>query len=479
LRFHALLDAVSTETGNSLSFHMSRPANWIALAAVAVGLALLLWPLPEGAVAAPVRAGGLIVATVGLWATHVIPEHITSLGFMTLAVTLGIAEPGVAFSGFAGGAVWLLFGGIIIGLAVSDSGLGRRIARSALRGLTRSYARAVWGLMTACLLLALLMPASIGRIVILMPIALALADQMGFAPGSRGRTGFALTIGCGSFIPTFAILPANLPNVVLFGAAESIYGVVPTYAEYLLWHMPVMGLLRAAALVLIILVMFPDEARALETKSDTTPMSTQQRNLLVVLCLTLGLWATDFIHHVSPAWVALLAAIVILVPVFKLAPPTALADKTNLRPFFFVAGVLGVGALVADSGLGTGIAEFLGRWVTFDPASPFANYLSMIGISMVFGAAATVPGAPTFLVPLAQDISAASGMPLMVVLMTQIVGLSGLLLPYQSPPLVVAIGLGGVRIRDAVRVILASTAATLVVFAPLNFMWWRLLGLMP
>ena len=34
----------------------------------------------------------------------------------------------------------------------------------------------------------------------------------------------------------------------------------------------------------------------------------------------------------------------VLVPgtAFGLAPPTALADKTNLRPFFFVAGVLGV-----------------------------------------------------------------------------------------------------------------------------------------
>jgi len=468
---------VSKNTRDGAGSRMWRPANWIALMAVAAGLALLFWPLPDGAAATPVRAGGLIVATVGLWATHAIPEHITSLAFMTLAVILGIAKPGVAFSGFAGGAVWLLFGGIIIGLAVSDSGLGRRIARSALRGLTHSYARAVWGLMAACLLLALLMPASIGRIVILMPIALALADQMGFAPGSPGRTGFALTIGCGSFIPTFAILPANLPNVVLFGAAESIYGVVPTYAQYLLWHMPVMGLLRAAALVIIILALFPDQARPPEAEPEPSRMSAQQRNLLIVLCLTLGLWATDFIHHISPAWVALLAAVIILVPALGLAPPTALADKTNLRPFFFVAGVLGVGALVADSGLGAEIATFLGRWVTFDPARPFLNYLSLIGVSMVFGVAATVPGAPTFLVPLAQDLSAASGMPLMVVLMTQIVGLSALLLPYQSPPLVVAMGLGGVRIRDALRVILASTATTIVILAPLNYAWWRLLGL--
>lgn len=457
---------------------MTKPGNWIAAGAVAVGLVCLLWPAPEGlAEARMLRTAGLVIAALGLWATHALPEHVTSLGFMTLVVLLGIAPPDIAFSGFAGGAVWLLFGGIIIGLAVEDSGLGRRIAEAVLTRISLTYANGIVALVAVSLLLAFVMPASIGRIVILMPIALALADAMGFAPGRPGRTGFALTVGLASFLPAFAILPANLPNVVLFGAAESIYGVTTTYADYLVWHFPAMGLLRAILLAATILVLFPDTADATPPPRGREPMTARQKHLLAVLLITLGLWASDFLHHISPAWIALAAAVVILIPATGLAPKTALADKTNMRPFFYVAGILGMGAIIADSGLGGLGAEFLTGLLPLKPGAAAQNYAALTMLSAVFGMAATIPGAPTILVPLAQDLADASGLPLMTVLMTQISGLSLLLLPYQSPPLVVAIALGGIRVRDAIRAILAMTALGLLFLAPLNFLWWRLLGL--
>lgn len=457
---------------------MRKPGNWIAACAVAAGLACLLWPAPEGlAEARMLRTAGMVIAALGLWATHALPEHVTSLGFMTLVVLLGIAPPAVAFSGFAGGAVWLLFGGIIIGLAVEDTGLGKRIAEFALARISLSYASGVVALVTVSLLLAFVMPASIGRIVILMPIALALADAMGFGPGRPGRTGFALAVGLASFLPAFSILPANLPNVVLFGAAESIYGLTTTYADYLVWHFPAMGFVRSILLVAVILVLFPDTADAAPAPRRREAMAARQKHLLAVLLITLGLWASDFLHHISPAWIALAAAIVILIPATGLAPKTALADKTNMRPFFYVAGILGMGAIIADSGLGGLVAEFLIGLLPLKPGAPAQNYAALTVLSAVFGMAATIPGAPTILVPLAQDLADASGLPLITVLMTQISGLSLMLLPYQSPPLVVAIALGGVRVGDAIRVILAMTALGLLVLAPLNFLWWQLLGL--
>lgn len=456
---------------------LSRPGTWVALSAVAAGGLLLVWPLPDDSAALPYRAGGLVVATLGLWATHVIPEHVTALAFMVLAVILGIATPAVAFSGFAGGAAWFVFGGIIIGLAVTDTGLGQRIARSALRGIALSYGRALTGLMLACLILTFLVPASIGRIVIVMPIALALADHMGFEPGSRGRTGLAVLTGWGCTLPSLAVLPAGLPNIVMFGAAETIYGEVPTYGEFFLWHFPLMGLARAVLLVGIVMLLFPDTARPAKLERDHTPMPARQRTLLAVLCVTLTLWSTDFIHHISPAWIALLSALVILLPGLKLAPPNALVDNTNLRPFFYIAGILAVGAIVASSGLGAEIGAFLTSWIELDPTRPILNYVSLIGIAMAFGVAATTPGAPTLLAPLAQDLSTASGMPLMLVLMTQVVGLSAMILPYQAPPLVVAMGLANIRLFDAIRTVLAMTAVTLFLLAPLNYLWWQLLGL--
>ena len=96
--------------------------------------------------------------------------------------------------------------------------------------------------------LAFVMPSNMGRIALLMPVVLALAEQAGLAEGSRGRTGLALAVGFGTFQLSASILPANVPNLVMAGAAEAAYGVRFAYLPYLLLHAPVLGLLKGAVL---------------------------------------------------------------------------------------------------------------------------------------------------------------------------------------------------------------------------------------
>jgi len=43
--------------------------------------------------------------------------------------------------------------------------------------------------------------------------------------GSRGRIGLALAVGFAPFQLAASILPANVPNLVMAGAAEPAYGV--------------------------------------------------------------------------------------------------------------------------------------------------------------------------------------------------------------------------------------------------------------
>ena len=69
---------------------------------------------------------------------------------------------------------------------------------------------------------------------LLMPVALGLADVFGFREGSRGRIGIAMTAGLGAFLPGFGVMPANVPNLVMIGAADTLYGLKPVYGAYLL-----------------------------------------------------------------------------------------------------------------------------------------------------------------------------------------------------------------------------------------------------
>lgn len=73
---------------------------------------------------------------------------------------------------------------------------------------------------------------------------------------------------------------------------------------------------------------------------------------------------------------------------------------------------------------------------------------------------------------------AATGLPLLTVLMVQVIGYATPLLPYQASPIVVAMGMGKVPARDEIILCLTLAALAFAVLVPLDYLWFRILGLM-
>ena len=316
------------------------------IAALAAGIAAF----GPGAGDAPAILG-LIVLTIGLLATSAIPEYLTALVFFALAMIFALAPAGVVFSGFESAGLWLIFGGLVLGAAVYTTGLGARLAYRLAPVFGASYTGVIFGTLLSGMVFGFLMPSSLGRVVLLLPITLALAKRLGFATDSRGYKGMVLAAGLGCFLPTFAVLPANVPNVVLLGMAEELYDAPLTYGYWLLLHFPVLGLLKAGVIGALIVALFPDRPPTEDRGPAPGPMTAAERRLAVVLVLALAGWMTDFLHGISPAWVSLSAAVVVMFPGFGLFGPRDFA-KIDFAPLIYVAGILGLGALIAHSGWG-------------------------------------------------------------------------------------------------------------------------------
>jgi len=325
--------------------------------------------------------------------------------------------------------------------------------------------------------LGFIMPSGLGRIILSIPIALALSQRCGFKAGSNGRTAIILAATFGSTLPAMGILPSNVPNMILAGTAETIYKIHILYGEYLLLHFPVLGLLKAVLIALSIVWLYPDRPNFRpNNEKKASPLSMDERKLCVILMLLLALWMTDFLHHISPAWVTLSAAVLLLLPRYGLVSSRQFNEEINYESLFFVAGVLGLGAVVSYSGLGSYLAYSLVSVLPLQIDHPISNYLSLVLTSTVTSIATTVPGVPAVMSPLAKEMALAAGMPIKTILMSQVVGYSTVVFPYQAPPLVVGMQLAGEKAEAAVKLCLFLAFLSLVVILPLNYFWWKILG---
>ncbi|EAR5802454.1 anion permease [Salmonella enterica] len=425
----------------------------------------------------PLFLPSLVVGiTVLLWATSLLPEFITALLFFTVATAAKIAPPDMIFGGFASSAFWLVFSGFVLGIAIRKTGLADRAARALSAKLTDSWLLMVSSVVLLSYALAFVMPSNMGRIALLMPIVAAMAKRAGIADGTRAWYGLALAVGFGTFQLSATILPANVPNLVMSGAAEGSYGIHLNYVPYLLLHTPILAWLKGAVLIALICWLFPGAPCTPREAEASAPMSRNEKRLAWMLTVVLTMWVTESWHGIGPAWTGLAAAVVTMLPRIGFISGDEFASGINIRACIYVAGILGLALTVTQTGIGNAVGETLLHVMPLDTQKPFTSFLALTGITTALNFIMTANGVPALYTTLAESFAAATGFPLLSVIMIQVLGYSTPILPYQASPIVVAMALGKVPAKAGMLLCLALAAVTYLVLLPLDYAWFRVLG---
>ncbi len=425
------------------------------------------------------RFAAVSALAIVAFATRALPEIMTAFLCFLAFLSLGAAPTEVIFSGFASSGIWLLIAGLIIGAAITGTGLGKQIAARIFERTGTSYARSVGLLAVAGVSLGLLVPSTIPRVIILMPVAMSLAGAMGYATGSRGQIGLAITAATSTLLPTYAILTANLPTIVHYGALETLYGIEPSYMAYFVSQLPA-NLVRFGLLIAFLVPFTKGEAAqdATVEAQGPEPMTAAQKRLLWVLVVTIGFWATDALHGISPAWIALAAATFVLWPEMGILQKDAMKASVDMSPVFFLAGVFALGAVAQHVGLDRIVADSLVPKLGLEAGSGLHDLYAITGFSALISHLTTAPAAPIVLAPLAGPIAEASGWPVLTVAMAQVIGFSTPILPYQAPPLIVAMALAHIPVKSLTRICIVLAVGMALLGLPLTYLWWNLLGLM-
>ncbi|AVF38451.1 hypothetical protein EIL82_17635 [Pandoraea apista] len=435
--------------------------------------------------AAGLRGDTLAVAIIvlfclGYWATGWLPDFLVSLVLMFLLATGTSLGANVVFSGFTSSAFWLVFSGAVIGMALSVTGLGERVASRLADHCGHAYGIALTGFVVIAFVLGIVMPSTLGRIAILTPIVLSFCERVGLTEGRPGRIGLLLATALASCELSTAILPANLPNLVMAGTAETVLGIRLGYGEYAVALVPVLAVVRGIVLVAVAMRCFPDRLtplpETLANDNSHSAMHPHEWRLLAALALMLGLWLTEPWHHIAAGWVGLGIALLCLGPL-RLVNPDAFLKQVKLAPLWFVAAIIGLTAAVDHAGLANALRPVLSRLDLAQMSTAWA-YLVLVGLSVALTFLVTSNAAPALYTPLVPALALGAPLSVKAVLLTQAVGISTIALPYQAPPLVLAMALAGIGVRDATRYCVATALVALVTVVPLTALWWQLIGLL-
>ncbi|GAB7020527.1 SLC13 family permease [Halostagnicola bangensis] len=415
-----------------------------------------------------------------LWILTPVPPAYTGLiGIGLIAVAFSTE---MALTGFQEPATWLVGFGLLMGEATRRSGLanwaGRRITDRSISPAVGSnplqaYRRLLLALSLGAHALALLVPSSLVRVLVLAPI---LKETGELFESRQARVGIYLGPLFVTFYGSSGILTADLPNIILTGFGQSIAGQQISWTEWFTHMYPVMGIARVLVVIAVVYYLFrPEPESSFELPAtDGLAASGTEKRMLGFLLVGAFIWATDFVHGFHPVVGAVVVVVLAFLPQIGAANFQNVGGETDFSILFFIAAVFAIGDGLVHTGFSDNAATYLLELIPTDaPLAVILAFIFFITIILTFlmeGLAVA-----SVLTPILIPYAEAAGIPLTPVLMSEAMALSTYFFPYQSAVLIVILAEGIVDTKELIYTTVACSLATIVFLLPLQFAVFALL----
>lgn len=454
----------------------------------AVIFGLIVWFLSDGL--SPQGRGALALTLVAiiLWVFEVYPVEITAILLSTFYVIMGVANSADAFSGYGSDVVWFIFAALVFGIAIDQSGVGKRIATTLMRFSGASFKSMMGIIVVVGLLLSFLTPAGVERILILYPICIGVAAL--FVKGSiqgtnTGKLAIAICYLAGNTFG-FGLLTGIAVNILGVGIIKQILGIDVYWSQWITWFgVPI--LVTTLLSIFAAWKLFPPEDYVLQARkedaskefSNQGPMTSTEMRAMVYLLITLALWATDRWHHL-PSW-----AVAILSSALFCAPGIGVIGISQLKKVQFPIVIFSGAAVSIGAVLGkTGVATWMGKALLGTFIKPEMSLPMKGAITYLVGTVAHVPlvesktAAAAFTPAVAAYFKTLGGQALGPSLLSIISADTVAFFPYMMMPFLAILGLGYLTMKDSVKLLCTYSAIAIVVNVISCFTWYHWMGLL-
>lgn len=302
------------------------PQSKLFGAILTIGIVIVLWliPVPEGLKPEAWHLFAIFLGTVVGFILQPIELGTIALIALVLCALTGTMKFSQVLTAFSGGTVWLIVSAFILARAFIITGLGRRIAYITMRAFGDSSLKLVYSLALSDVIIGPAIPSNSARAGgLVFPIVQSLAQAFGSHPGESSRKLGAYLMACVfhlDLVVSALFLTAMVGNPIAVAMAKKVLDIDITWIQWFV-AASVPGIVAILTIPYVLYKLYPPEikntpeAKVLANKAleEMGPVSRNEKFLLVVFIMLLGLWATTSITKLDTTLIAFMGLSILLV----------------------------------------------------------------------------------------------------------------------------------------------------------------------
>jgi sodium-dependent dicarboxylate transporter 2/3/5 len=368
--------------------------------------------------------------------------------------------------------VFLYLGGFILAISIEKWNLHKRIALHIIQFVGTDVSKIILGFMIATAFMSMWI-SNTATSVMMLPIGMAIIAQLRDHPGTEinenlifGKA-LMLSIAYSASIGGVATLIGTPPNLVLAGVVQEIYGIEISFAQWMMFGLPLSLVLLGICWVYLTKFAFTfkkekfkaGESEIKDLLKKLGIMSYEEKIVSLVFFMTAFLWIsrslilTDVFPHLDDTIIAMLSAVSLFLLPKKGGKGRLITWDEAVKLPWGIIILFGGGLALASGFQSSGLAVWIGEQLVSLAGVKLVLILLILIAAVNFLTEITSNLATTaMLLPVLAPMAVSLDVhPFILMVAATAAASCAFMLPVATPPNAVVFGSGYLRIPDMVR----------------------------
>ncbi|MBP7248417.1 MAG: DASS family sodium-coupled anion symporter [Negativicutes bacterium] len=485
--------------------------------AILIGIVSL--PTPEGLPVAGHRMLALLVFSVILWMTECVSYPASAAIILSLMVVLlgfspNVAKPaallgtGPALSaglkGFSNTAWALVGAALFLSIAMTKTGLDRRIALNVLSLVGAKTNRILIGVILTGFALSFFVPSTTARVACMVPIVMGIVSAFGVEKKTRFASILMIATAQADSIWNVGIKTAAAQNMIATNFIKQILGVDIGWMDWFVAAAP-FAILMSVSLYFVLMFMMPPEMKEIPNgeaiiKKELTALGKiggKELKLMIISILLLCFWvlekktfgdfgitgplAKTLIHRFDTSSITVVAITIMFLPGINILTWEDAQHKLAWGTLFLFGIGISLGSAIIDTKAGVWLAKTLVPFFGLADASGLfilavlAAFLIIIHLGFASATALAAAMIP-IIISMLQEVKTPGINVIGMTMILQYVISFGFILPVNAPQNMIAYGTDTFSVKDFVRTGIPLTFIAYGLIMLLAATYWKWLG---